>query len=556
MNWFRRRAAPAPAPQKLAMKIKAEAVASVTGDRNGHLELTPLREAPKVENPFAPAKPMGGVKADAMAMDEGFARDFEQLDFHEGIGFLGYAYLAELSQRPEYRHISETIAEEMTREWVQLVSNGDDDDGESFAAKAKALKDRFGKVEGDDERTELLAAWLELFQRQEAAGTPRTEKLKTIDARMRELKARDHFRRAAEIDGLMGRAHIYIDTGKTEDADELKTALVVDRRKVRKGGIKRLTVVEPTWSYPNRYNSTDPLKGDFYKPQTWFVMAKEVHRSRLMTFVGREVPDILKPAYAFGGLSMSQMAMPYVQNWLRTRQSVSDLLASFTTWVVKTDLSSILLGGDATQMNLRADMFNRTRDNRGLMMLDKGAGGDDKGEEFENISAQLGTLDKLQAQAQEQMAAVSRIPLVKLLGITPSGLNASSDGEIRVFYDHIAAYQEKLFGSHLDKLLKLVQLDLFGEIDPDIGYEFKPLWQLDDAAAAAARKADADIDCEYLDRSVLSPKEVRRKVASDRSSPYASLDVDDLPEPPDEEAPEPTNAEEPEGAMPSGGGGE
>jgi hypothetical protein len=48
-------------------------------------------------------------------------------------------------------------------------------------------------------------------------------------------------------------------------------------------------------------------------------MSREVHRSRLLTFIGRELPDILKPAYAFGGLSMSQMLKPYVDNRLRSR---------------------------------------------------------------------------------------------------------------------------------------------------------------------------------------------------------------------------------------------
>ncbi|MGF6605041.1 hypothetical protein P3T23_009802, partial [Paraburkholderia sp. GAS448] len=48
---------------------------------------------------------------------------------------------------------------------------------------------------------------------------------------------------------------------------------------------------------------------------------------------------MLKPAYAFGCLSLSQIAKPYVDNWLRTRQSVSDLLHSFSTMVLKTNLA-------------------------------------------------------------------------------------------------------------------------------------------------------------------------------------------------------------------------
>jgi hypothetical protein len=42
-------------------------------------------------------------------------------------------------------------------------------------------------------------------------------------------------------------------------------------------------------------------------------------------------------------------------------------------------------------------------------------------EDFANVEKSLAGLDKLQAQAQEHMAAVCGIPLVILLGVTPTG---------------------------------------------------------------------------------------------------------------------------------------
>src|SRR6266567_8059011 len=126
-------------------------------------------------------------------------------------------------------------------------------------------------------------------------------------------------------------------------------------------------------------------------------------------------------------------------------------------------------------------------------------------EEFENVSASLGTLDQLQAQTQEHMAAIARIPLVKLLGIQPAGLNASSEGEIRVFYDSISASQEAHARDILETLIGFVQLSEFGEIDPDITFEFKGLWQLDDAGKSAVVKTKADIDDAYIAMGAVSP---------------------------------------------------
>jgi phage-related protein (TIGR01555 family) len=258
---------------------------------------------------------------------------------------------------------------------------------------------------------------------------------------------------------------------------------------------------------------------------SWFVMGKEVHSSRLLTIVTRKVPDIFKPAYAFAGLSLSQMVKPYVDNWLRTRQSVSDIIHAFTVWVLKTDMSQILGAGGAESFYNRLSIFNLGRDNHGVMGIDK-----DK-EEFANVSASLAGLDKLQSQSQEQMSSPTGLPLVYLTGITPAGLNASSDSEIEIFQDTLSANQE-IYDPHVSRVLNLVQLSLFGEIDPDIGYEWVPLRTMSPEQRANIRKTEAETDQIHVTNGVLFPEEVRTRLADEEESPYHGLDLGrELPEP-------------------------
>jgi hypothetical protein len=54
--------------------------------------------------------------------------------FAEGLGFLGYPYLAELTQRPEYRRPAEILAKEVTRKWIRLQGAGDTDRSAKLAA--------------------------------------------------------------------------------------------------------------------------------------------------------------------------------------------------------------------------------------------------------------------------------------------------------------------------------------------------------------------------------------------------------------------------------------
>lgn len=453
-------------------------------------------EAMRPKTSFAPLKPPPGVvPADAtgLAMDSASVVDITQWA-SEGVGygvansagFMGYPYLAELSQLPEYRRISETLANEMTRTWITIRASGDED---------------------------------------------KTDRIAEIEAEMRRLNLQDVIREAVEIDGLFGRSHLYIDTGATEDRDELRTDLgnghnAISKGKVAKGSLRAVRCVEPVWCYPSSYNSNDPLVGDWYNPSTWFVQGKEVHVSRLLRIVGREVPDLLKPAYSFGGLPMSQIAKPYIDNWIRTRQSVSDLLHSFSVSGVKIDLINAL----ETEKNGqglfdRVALFTNLRDNRGTMVLDKE-------EEFFNVSTPLGSLDKLQAQSQEHMSAVSGIPIVKLLGIQPAGLNASSEGELECFYTWVNSLQEKMLRAPIHTILGFIQLSLFGEVDPEITFAFEALDGLDDMDAASIRKIEAETGAVLIGAGVLSPEDERRRIASDSDTAYAALDVDSVPQKP------------------------
>ena len=757
-------AAAAPAPKPRGMKVSHETVA-----RAAHVPAT-------TANVFKVWKPAPGVVPNTagMAMDQGMSELYGwamQDAYSEGLAFMGYPALAQLTVRPEYRRPAEILATEMTRKWIKFHSTG----------------------EGDE----------------------KAEKLKVIEAAFEKLKVQSVFKKALELDGFFGRAQIFVNIEGADDAEN-RMPLAESKDKIGSGALKALTVIEPMWTYPSQYNTIDPLREDYFVPTSWFVQGKEVHSSRLITIITRPVPDILKPAYAFGGLSLVQMLKPYVDNWLDTRQAVADIVQAFTTFVLKTNMGDMLNAGASEGLFNRLDLFNKTRNNRGILSLDKDT------EDFANVSAPLGGLDHLQAQTQEHMcltrgtlietargqipieyvavndmvmtrngyapvawagitkytseltevvaggsilhstpehpiwsetsnsfvaalnvnrfhlllkscawestdhlslgvvgfgarlrlaisetarraacsiacctklmlglflrewmfttltkipqttawticgfsvepnirmpmsrvalhcrsesvsrvavwnaqahlklhgliepcialaharlerisgriqqtqrgygaekkrsahltrggdrvavqsvsrldlsapvpvyditvgqghlpeffangllvhnSAVSGIPLVHAFGITPTGLNASSDGEIEVFTNAIHAGQESHMRPALQKILNIVQLSEFQEIDPEIGFEFEPLKQLTEAEAATVRKTEAETDGVLIDKGIIDPTEARERLANQPESPYSSLDLNKVIEPPDQG---------PEGGMPGEGG--
>jgi hypothetical protein len=111
----------------------------------------------------------------------------------------------------------------------------------------------------------------------------------------------------------------------------------------------------------------------------------------------------------------------------------------------------------------------------------------------------------------------------------------SSEGEIRTWYDSVGAMQERFFRPNLTTVIDFIMLDLWGEVDQEITFSFVPLWSLDEEKMSAKRKTDADTDVTLIDAGIISPAEARARVAADEDSPYSSIDVDDLPEPPQQE---------------------
>jgi phage-related protein (TIGR01555 family) len=490
-------------PLKAGFKVSSEMVA---GARNRFSKKKATATWLDILKPYQPAPGVLPKDTPAMAMDEnisafgGWAGNYYPSAVAEGQAFLGYPYLSELLLRGEYRRMVETISTTMTRKWIK------------FTSTAQQKRDK-----------------------------AKEDKLKKIDAEFKRLNIRDAFQKSCWLNDGFGRGHIYLDFGKKgneiedigDGQDTMSKGKVGPRNPLR-----RVKVIEPVWTYPSNYNAVDPTDPAWYRPEEWYVMAKRIHASRLLTFIGREVPDMLKPAYSFGGLSLVQMAKPYVDNWLRTRQSVSDLVNAFSTLVLATHMGNQNAPGGQQLLYNRLDLFNVLRDNANVIAIDKNT------EEFSNVAVPLGTLDSLQAQTQEHMSAISGIPLVFLLGIQPMGLNASSEGEIRVFYDWIHSYQEYLFRPNLQRILGFVQLSLFGEVDPEIAFDFVPLWSMSEKEEADLKKSQAETDGMDIDKGVLDPQERREKIINDPDSGYADLDPDDVPD---------LLEEEEEGLEPKGG---
>ena len=471
--------------KKTLRQREVEALERQTQILEGQYALTQRMQKTNMPKQYTAHQPIAGVlpqgiKTAPVAMDScNGISPYANTDPMFYGGFIGYPTLTMMAQSADYRNVPDTNALEMTREWGKIVVKGDGEEGSS---------DKIQKL---------------------------TEEFERIDAR-------NIIRKHIENEGLFGMSHLFI---KIKGQDD-KTDLPLIYENVPKGGLEGLILIEPIHSSPAAFNASNPLEFDFYKVNNWFVQGVNIHQDRLLTLVTRPVPDLLKPAYNFGGLSWLQIMKPYVERFQRDTDSISDLISKFSLTALKTNMETILQGGEegASQLLMRAQMMGQFRDNLNMLLMDM------EGEDLVQINTPMTGLVDLWAKSQELMAMPSHTPLVKLTGITPSGLNASSDGEIRVYNDWISGLQNAFILPQIMKILRIAQMSLFGEIDNNISFEFDSLKQMDDSELADLNLKKAQTAGALIEAGVLSQEDERSRLSNDQDSGYGFIDPDKVPE--------------------------
>lgn len=439
----------------------------------------PIPEAMDIKTMLRPARSLGCKDAEHWkeldgAMDAAISGSvtptFEFSALSSFVTFLGYGVLQQLSQDALIRLCIQTRTDEMLRAWIEIKC--------------------------DDE-----------------------EKKEALERAIAEKNVRERLSQALTLMGLMGGSYLFIDTGwedknlkdplnKTSKSQELKVGKTLEFR-----------VIDPIFTTPQSFNATNPLKGDFYKPSVFYVMSTPVHRSRLIRFVENELPDIMKPSYNFLGIPQAQLLSDYVTHFRKNREEVNRLLQKFSTSIVKGDLKKQLYNGAPTSvLTKRVNLFAKYRNNSGIALLDKDS------EDFVQVNTPISGITDIVRQSLEFVVSVNQSGVVKTLGYSPAGFNATGESDIKLQADLISTRQEKILRRPIQEILDLLQLNLFGEIDPKLTFEFNPLDEDDERTTAEVEKLKADTAAIYLDRGVITEDELRKTLRQDDKAPYGALE--------------------------------
>jgi uncharacterized protein len=270
------------------------------------------------------------------------------------------------------------------------------------------------------------------------------------------------------------------------DGQNPKTPLRIDT--VGKDAFKGLIVLDRWMLWPDYSQLVNDAGPDFGMPMFYDVVAdgmgiprQRIHYSRLLRFEGIELPYWSRMQENGWSLSVIEPLYDRMIAFDSTTTGVAQLVykAHLRTYKIPGLRELVAAGGPIYQALLaQIALMRAMQSNEGITLID----GEDEFEAYSYTFA--GLTDVLMNQAQ-QLSGGSQIPLTRLFGQAPAGLNATGDSDMRNYYDMIKSTQEARLREPVSKILQIAHRSLMGAPLPDdFDFEFNSLWQMTDQEKA------------------------------------------------------------------------
>lgn len=257
---------------------------------------------------------------------------------------------------------------------------------------------------------------------------------------------------------------------------------------IGKGQFEGLITLDRWMIWPHLQDLVTDAGPDFGKPKYYDVVADgmalprmRIHYSRFIRFEGVELPYWQALTENLWGISKLEPLFDRLTAFDSATTGAAQLVykAHLRTYSVENLRELIANGGimyNAFLSQMR--MVRQFQNSEGLTLLDSK-------DKFETHAYQFGGLSDMLIQFAQQLSGGARIPLTRLFGQSPAGLNATGDADIRNYYDHVNSQQNNRLKVPWSKVLECISYSLTGKpLPPNFGFKFKHLWQMSEPEKA------------------------------------------------------------------------
>ncbi|MDC5350416.1 DUF1073 domain-containing protein [Acinetobacter baumannii] len=314
---------------------------------------------------------------------------------------------------------------------------------------------------------------------------------------------------------------------------------------IGKGQFKGLMVLDRWMVQPTLEDLVTEMGPDYGKPKYYDVITdsvglcnQRIHYSRVIRMDGVELPYWQSITENLWGQSVIERLEDRLTIFDSATLGAGQLVykAHLRTYKVKKLREIIAAGGkfyDALVKQIQE--IRMWQSNEGMTLMDA----DDA---FETHQYSFTGLDNLLLQFGQQISGATGIPLVRLFGQSPAGLNATGESDLANYYDNINQQQEGRLRTPLQVLYAVLHMSVLGKPLPDsFSFKFASLWQLDDEKKANVAKGVTDAvlaaeEAGLIKRST-ALKELRQ--SSEVTGVFSHITDEEIKEADDEDPPPP-----------------
>lgn len=339
------------------------------------------------------------------------------------------------------------------------------------------------------------------------------DEITLLEAEEKRLQLRQKIYEARWKARLFGWCAIYISDGTAD------TTLPLDPAKIGKQGIEFLNVM-PKWHFTNDNLTVerDPRSPNYGEP-TFYKTAQlstaaglllpqiDIHPSRLVIFRGDPTPDngeivgvTISPIF-MQGESVLQGRHTAIRDADATAANVASLIYEAKVDVISVPdlMESLRDPAYAERLLGRFSLANTAKGINGTLILDAM-------ETYTQKSANLSGLEGLVDKFLQMCAGASDIPVTRLLGVSPGGMNATGEHDLRNYYDFVQALQENEITPALQILDECLIYSAFGNRPKEVHYIWASLWQISDKERTEIGKVGSEIIKNLHDTGLYPPE--------------------------------------------------
>jgi phage-related protein (TIGR01555 family) len=274
-----------------------------------------------------------------------------------------------------------------------------------------------------------------------------------------------------------------------------------------------LTVLQPDELIPETYYE-DATASKYGQVELWRLRPHGVgrvgvgseqliHESRLIIFPGIRVSRKRgdQPYEGWGDSVLSRVRrvlFDFGMGW----SAAGYLMRDFAQGVYKMkDFDIMAAENNTTAVKARLQALEMGRSFSRIVVVDKE-------DEFVRQQTPISGMPEMLDRFAIRIAAAGDIPVTRLMGQSPAGLNATGNADIRFWYDKISGLQDRKLRPRLEYIALVTFAALKIKEPEHWSFRFRPLWQETAKETADARMVQAQADAIYITNCVLSAEEV------------------------------------------------